>query len=355
LRACAAAAAAGHSCPREPPTNRHAALTPIAPADPISDACVAAGKPLVSAAAVGTEGQLTVYALGPDGPCYRCLFPVAPAPENCARCADAGVLGVVPGVMGCLQALEAIKVLGGVGEPLSKRLLTFDALSGRFATIRLRARLPGCAACGAGTCAGAGAGAEAAGGASSSGGDTGSLAAAPGRVAATDYAAFTGQAANDGPPPPLAILPPGERLPPAAFQAQLAAARASGARFLLLDVRPAAQHAVMALPGSVNIPYDQFDRRFGEVMALCSGRTISSSSGGGGGDGGADGCTGAAPEAAAAAPAPAPERIFVLCRRGNHSQLAVRRLREAGFGGAVDLVGGLGAWAAAVDGGMPVL
>ncbi len=68
-----------------------------------SDACVVSGKPLVSAAAVGTDGQLTVYHHGADGPCYRCLFPESPAAENCSRCSDAGVLGVVPGIMGSLQ------------------------------------------------------------------------------------------------------------------------------------------------------------------------------------------------------------------------------------------------------------
>lgn len=77
----------------------------------INDACVAAGKPLVSAAAVGTDGQLTVYAApGQDVPCYRCLFPEAPAKENCARCADAGVLGVVPGIMGTLQVRSTVPI-----------------------------------------------------------------------------------------------------------------------------------------------------------------------------------------------------------------------------------------------------
>ncbi|GFR40342.1 hypothetical protein Agub_g884, partial [Astrephomene gubernaculifera] len=56
----------------------------------VSDACVVVGRPLVSAAAVGTDGQLTVYHYGEDGPCYRCLFPESPAPENCSRCGEAG-------------------------------------------------------------------------------------------------------------------------------------------------------------------------------------------------------------------------------------------------------------------------
>ncbi|KAL5993334.1 Adenylyltransferase and sulfurtransferase MOCS3 [Asimina triloba] len=97
----------------------------------ISDCCVVLGKPLVSGAALGLEGQLTVYNHD-GGPCYRCLFPVPPPTTACQRCSDSGVLGVVPGVIGCLQALEAIKIASAVGEPLSGRMLLFDALSGRI-------------------------------------------------------------------------------------------------------------------------------------------------------------------------------------------------------------------------------
>lgn len=68
-----------------------------------SDACCVARKPLVSGAAIGLEGQLTVYCAGDDSPCYRCLFPEAPLPQSCSRCSDAGVLGVVPGIIGTLQ------------------------------------------------------------------------------------------------------------------------------------------------------------------------------------------------------------------------------------------------------------
>eukprot|EP00889_Picochlorum_renovo_P001414 jgi/Picre1/28444/NNA_003848.t1 len=78
---------------------------------------------LVSGAAIGTDGQLTVYCYGDDGPCYRCLYPNPPPAQNCARCADAGVLGPVPGAIGTLQALEVIKIISGIGEVLSKKML----------------------------------------------------------------------------------------------------------------------------------------------------------------------------------------------------------------------------------------
>ncbi|GMP65244.1 hypothetical protein CsSME_00026130 [Camellia sinensis var. sinensis] len=97
----------------------------------ISDCCVVLGKPLVSGAAIGLEGQLTVYNYN-GGPCYRCLFPTPPPTTACQRCSDSGVLGIVPGIIGCHQALEAIKIASDVGEPLSRRMLLFDALTARI-------------------------------------------------------------------------------------------------------------------------------------------------------------------------------------------------------------------------------
>jgi adenylyltransferase/sulfurtransferase len=86
----------------------------------INDAAVLCGVPLISGAAIGLEGQLTIYnyrhtnsdttAIQPSGPCYRCLFPTPPPPETVASCGNAGVLGVVPGVIGCLQVFIIIIV-----------------------------------------------------------------------------------------------------------------------------------------------------------------------------------------------------------------------------------------------------
>jgi adenylyltransferase/sulfurtransferase len=67
----------------------------------ISDACIVANKPLVSGAALGMDGQLTVYNHA-QGPCYRCLFPIPPSQSACQHCANAGILGVVPGIVGTI-------------------------------------------------------------------------------------------------------------------------------------------------------------------------------------------------------------------------------------------------------------
>lgn len=111
-----------------------------------NDACVLLRKPLVSAAIHRFEGQAMTYV--PDlAPCYRCLFPEPPADGLVPNCAEAGVLGVLPGVMGTIQATEAIKLIVGIGEPLLGRLLTYDALSMRFAEFRFTRRRD-CAVCG---------------------------------------------------------------------------------------------------------------------------------------------------------------------------------------------------------------
>jgi len=119
----------------------------------LNDACVKLGIPLVYGAVQRFEGQVSVFDAGRHRgsmPCYRCLFPEPPAPEFAPNCAEAGVLGVLPGVIGLLQAAEAIKLLLGVGEPLSGRLLHFDALAMRFREIRLRPD-PDCVVCAPGT------------------------------------------------------------------------------------------------------------------------------------------------------------------------------------------------------------
>ena len=115
----------------------------------LSDACVRFGKPLVYGAVHRFEGQVSVFDAGRQpgiAPCYRCLFPDPPSADEAPNCAEAGVLGVLPGVIGLLQATEAIKLILGIGEPLTGRLLQFDALALRFHETRLQPD-PDCPGC----------------------------------------------------------------------------------------------------------------------------------------------------------------------------------------------------------------
>jgi molybdopterin/thiamine biosynthesis adenylyltransferase/rhodanese-related sulfurtransferase len=107
----------------------------------VNDACVLSGKVNVYASIYRFEGQLSVFnyatAAGQCGPNYRDLFPTPPPPGLVPSCAEAGVLGVLPGILGSLQASEVIKVISGVGEPLSGRLFLFDALSFETRTLKV--------------------------------------------------------------------------------------------------------------------------------------------------------------------------------------------------------------------------
>lgn len=91
----------------------------------LNRACIAAQRPLVSAAAVRGEGQLSTFFPAAGGPCYRCLYPQEGA-DSALSCSESGVLGPVVGAMGTLQALEVLKVLTGWGDSLAGRLLILD-------------------------------------------------------------------------------------------------------------------------------------------------------------------------------------------------------------------------------------
>jgi molybdopterin/thiamine biosynthesis adenylyltransferase/rhodanese-related sulfurtransferase len=112
----------------------------------VNDACVLLGKPNVYGSIYRFEGQASVFATQ-DGPCYRCLYPEPPPPGLVPSCAEGGVLGVLPGLVGTIQATEGIKLILGIGESLSGRLLLIDALGANFRTVKLR-KDPNCPACG---------------------------------------------------------------------------------------------------------------------------------------------------------------------------------------------------------------
>jgi adenylyltransferase/sulfurtransferase len=186
----------------------------------INDACVLLGKPLVSAAIHRFEGQAMTYLPG-SSPCYRCLYPQSPE-DLVPNCAEAGVLGVLPGVMGSLQATEALKVLLGIGEPLTGRLLVYDALSLRFDEFRFQRRSD-CAVCG-------------------------------------DHPTIT----SISPPRESRLSGITEWTPQ-----QLAAELKNGAdnRLLLVDVREPHEWAAGRLPGSVHMPLGTLSQRTGEIPA----------------------------------------------------------------------------------------
>jgi len=113
----------------------------------VNRACVKFRKPLVSGAAIRFDGQISVFDLRqPASPCYSCLFPENQEAEE-VRCAVMGVFAPLTGIIGTTQAAEALKLVAGIGDSLSGRLLLLDALTMEWRSIRL-AKDPGCAVCG---------------------------------------------------------------------------------------------------------------------------------------------------------------------------------------------------------------
>ncbi|KAJ8754892.1 hypothetical protein K2173_015404 [Erythroxylum novogranatense] len=259
----------------------------------ISDCCVVLGKPLVSGAALGLEGQLTVYNYN-GGPCYRCLFPTPPPTTACQRCADSGVLGIVPGIIGCLQALEAIKIASAIGEPLSGRMLLFDALSARIRTVKIRGRSLDCEVCGE------------------------NAAFTQKQFRDFDYERFT-QSRLSTAPSKLNLLPAESRISSRELMEKIV----KGEPYVLVDVRPEHHFRIVSLPNAVNIPLSSLEARLPEISCALNKEGITDSEKG--------------------------ANLYVVCRRGNDSQRAVQILHSKGFTSARDITGGLEAWARDVD------
>ncbi|CAI5492936.1 unnamed protein product, partial [Closterium sp. Naga37s-1] len=289
--------------------------------------------PLVSGAALGTEGQITVYCASPTAPCYRCLFPSPPPTSACQRCSDSGVLGAVPGVIGVLQAVEAVKVVAGVGSPLSARMLVYDALAASFLNVKLRSRAPSCVACGEGA----------------------SMTAHS--ISAFDYQAFTSSPFHDQGPKSLSLIPPSQRVPPAT----LLAARQQRRPHVLLDVRPPHLFSIAHLPGAINTPLATLPAALDEIKSAARAAATSASSTSSQQAPAAPGEQAAAAEEQQGAGrggeggVGAEAAVFVVCRRGNDSQRGVGVLREAGVGSAVSVDGGMLAWGAHIDPSFPTV
>lgn len=112
----------------------------------INDACFFADKPLVHGGILRFDGRVTTI-IPKKSACYRCVFKHPPPPGLVASCQEAGVIGALAGVIGTIQATEALKLVLGIGRPLTDRMLDYDARRTTFREIRIR-RNPNCPLCG---------------------------------------------------------------------------------------------------------------------------------------------------------------------------------------------------------------
>ena len=290
----------------------------------ISDICVLLRKPLISASALRTDGQLMILNHPPapqgnadGGPCYRCYFPRPPPPESVVGCGEGGILGPVVGVMGVLQALETIKVITqGMDLPPDKlhtipsrdgsehNLLIFSAYSNpQFRSVRRKGRRKECAACS----------------------ETATISLHNFTSGLLDYEEFCG-----------ASLPVDNLLPQ---QNCIDVQELDGLlhhgpeQVRLVDVREKAHFDLASLPGSINIPYSdivswQSNSDVGE-HARETWRLNNFS------------------------------KVCFICQRGNDSQLALQRFCDLGLASLekdvqpgthfADVRGGFQAWIKDID------
>lgn len=269
----------------------------------LSDVCVLNKKTLISGASLRFEGQLTVYNYDETTPCFRCLFPNPPPKETVTNCSDGGVLGVVPGIIGSLMALEAIKIVTGIGPSFAGQMLLFDGMSGSFRTIRIRSRRKECVSCGEKRTIG---------------------------KDLVDYEDFLSTCPVSVTGETVRVLLPFERVSCAEYKQVLD----SDTPHTLLDVRPRVEAEIVKLSHAVNIPLAELStedgfRRFQQVLEKNEGKDV-----------------------------------FVMCRRGNASQKAVRMIKDRikdrikggikdSEGDVRDIIGGISAWSKEIDPSLP--
>ena len=296
----------------------------------ISDAAVLAGKTLVTASALRTEGQLMVLNNPPSkqpregGFCYRCVFPKPPPAENVTTCGDGGILGPVVGVMGVLMATETLRLLLPPNPPLTPSeaghqdqvsvsqpsLLLYSAYSTPpFRTVRLRGKRKGCISC------------------SPSSATITRDTLASGSL---DYMTFCGLSS-----PQSDILGDEERISPSEYNNLRT--KQTKPRHILIDVREKTQFDLCHLENSLNLPFSDLSRDPGASFRWLDDHVESEAGSGNN------------------------VSMYFVCRFGNDSQLAVRKIKElrdekkekGKYGYLGDIRGGLRSWREDVDPGFP--
>lgn len=257
----------------------------------INDVSVICRIPIVSGSGVKADGQITVLNFANSGPCYRCFYPKPPKPESVSTCGDAGVLGPAIGLTGVALAVETIKVITGYyGDTFKPFLAMYSAFPQQ--NMRLF-KMRGRQA----NCVSCG---------------TKEItrdAIESGRI---DYAAFCGTLSSNG-------LPESSRISAKELKLKLPQ------NPVVIDVRPKEQFNMVSLPGLVNIPWEYNLANKDNIDDYLPPNIDKNTS-----------------------------EVLVICRYGNDSQLATRKLMDMGFQDVKDVKGGINKWSTDVDPNFPV-
>ena len=273
----------------------------------LNDAAAIKSIPLVSGAALGWDGQVSVFAWDKKSPCYRCLYAQAPPATAVTNCDLAGVIGPVTGIIGSIQALQVLRILAGLQPACTDSLLTFSATepSRLFRQFKLRPRNPNCISCG------------------DFGVDaiydkfTGQM--------KLNYTQFCGGQQPNDKNPDLNLLNESDRITCRELYAILSNDDLRIKKPVLIDVRPANQFELCIIPNSHQFPIDSLSSE--QVQNQIITQVIAADS----------------------------TEVIFICRRGNDSQLAALQFKALLPTVRVrDLVGGLRAWATQIDSEMPI-
>lgn len=261
----------------------------------INDVSVLCGKTIVSGSGVKSDGQITILNFQNFGPCYRCFHPSPPKPDSVSTCGDAGVLGPAIGLTGISLAVETIKVLTGhYDENFTPFLSMYSAYPQQTMRVfKMRNRQPGCVACGSNPTI------------SRKVIETGSI----------DYALFCGSVSSN-------VLSELQRVDVKQYEA----IRKANPKSILIDVRPKEQFLITSLPNSINIDWTSKMSKLDSVSQFLPENFNKDE-----------------------------DEVYVICRYGNDSQLASKKLMDDfNFKRVKDIKGGMYKWSTDIDPNVPI-
>lgn len=259
----------------------------------INDVSVICKKTIVNGSGLKTEGQFTVLNFRQRGPCYRCFYPQPPSQGSISTCADAGVLGPSIGLIGVAMALETIKIITNYycETNFTPYLSQYSGYPNQqIRTFKMRARKPTCAVCGINP----------------------TITRESITSDKTNYLLFCGGLPSGN------LLESNLRISVKDYAKKLNSAK--NERPVLIDVRPKEQFEITKLPNSINIDWEQTFRKTDSIDSYLPPHCNKDS------------------------------ECFVVCRYGNDSQLAVKKMiNELGFRNVKDIQGGITKWSEEID------
>ncbi|KAI5963758.1 cnxF [Candida pseudojiufengensis] len=258
----------------------------------INDVCVLLGKTIVSGSGLKSDGQFTILNFENIGPCYRCFYPQPPNPSTVTSCSDGGVIGPAIGLVGTAMAMEAIKILTKfyTKDNFKPFLASYSAYPNQqIRTFKMRPKQENCLVCGRKK----------------------SITKEQIKNGGINYVEFCGKVVIDP-------IDEKYRISVQEYNDKIK----NKQRHTLIDVRPKEQYHITNLPGSINIEWDPTFRKLDSLEEYMD--SINKT-----------------------------DDIYLICRFGNDSQLAAKKLIDMGYKNVKELKGGLNKWTDEIDQNIP--